>query len=91
GKEDVILAQEKGYNTYVKVDDSRCAAAAAWWKSSADKWALVRTKWDDVYGRNKDLSLEEKVDNKVLYKYLFDDEYDQKDEIEEVIESFVKQ
>lgn len=48
-------------------------------------------KWDDVYGRNKDLSLEEKVDNKVLYKYLFDDEYDQKDEIEEVIESFVKQ
>ncbi|CAG2535285.1 MAG: DUF6607 family protein [Maribacter dokdonensis] len=91
GKEDVILAQEKGYNTYVKVDDSRCAAAAAWWKSNADKWALVRTKWDDVYGRNKDLSLEEKVDNKVLYKYLFDDEYDQKDEIEEVIESFVKQ
>jgi hypothetical protein len=90
GKDDVILAQEKGYNTYVKVDDSKCAAAAAWWKSNADKWALVRTKWDDVYGRNQDLTLEEKVDNKVLYKYLFDDEYNQKEEIEEVIESFVK-
>ncbi|MEP2237640.1 MAG: DUF6607 family protein [Maribacter sp.] len=90
GKKDVIIAKEKGYNTYVKVDDSRCAAAAAWWKSNTDKWALVRTKWNDVYGRNQDLSLEEKVDNKVLYKYLFDEEYDQKGEIEEVIESFVK-
>ncbi|MEP2280861.1 DUF6607 family protein [Maribacter sp.] len=90
GKKDVIIAKEKGYNTYVKVDDSRCAAAAAWWKSNTDKWALVRTKWDDVYGRNQNLSLEEKVDNKVLYKYLFDEEYDQKVEIEEVIESFVK-
>ena len=90
GKPDVIVAKEKGYNTYVKVDDSKCAAAANWWKVHTDKWAIVRTKWDNVYGRNTDLSLEEKVDNKVLYKYLFDDAYDQEGEIEEVIESFVK-
>lgn len=90
GKADEIVAKEKGYNTYVKVDDSKCAAAAQWWKDNIDKWALVRTKWDDVYGRNKNLSLEEKVDNKVLYKFLFDDEYDEQAEINEVIESFVK-
>ncbi|QIE58915.1 hypothetical protein G5B37_04855 [Rasiella rasia] len=90
GKEDVILAKEKGYNTYVKVDDSRCAASMKWWKDNEEKWAFVRTKWDEVYGRNKDLVLEEKVDNKVLYKYLFDEEYTQKDEVNTVIESFVK-
>ncbi|WP_299365670.1 DUF6607 family protein [Winogradskyella sp.] len=90
GKEDIILAKEKGYNTYKKVDDSRCQAAQDWWKANYDKWALVRTKWEDVYGRNKDLNLEAKVDNKVLFKHLFDEEMIVKEDIEEVIESFVK-
>lgn len=90
GKEDVIVAKEKGYNTYVKVADSKCATASKWWKDNEQKWTLVRSKWDAVYGRNKDLVLETKVDNKVLYKYLFDDGYDKKDEINGVIESFVK-
>lgn len=90
GKEDVLLAKEKGYNTYVKVEDSRCKAAAAWWQEHTQKWDVVRAKWDDVYGRNKDLSLEEKVDNKVLYKHLFDDELTEATQIDPVIESFVK-
>ncbi|WP_111684591.1 DUF6607 family protein [Winogradskyella tangerina] len=90
GKDDVILAQEKGYNVYKKVEDSRCQAAQDWWKVNYEKWALVRTKWDVVFGRNKDLTLETKVDNKVLYKHLFDEETTTKEDIEEVIESFVK-
>ncbi|WP_046288068.1 DUF6607 family protein [Zobellia galactanivorans] len=90
GQEDVIIAKEKGYNTYVKVDDSRCAPSAEWWKSNAKKWAMVRTKWDEVFARKTDLHLAEKVDNKVLYKYLFDEEMVKKKRIEKVIESFVK-
>lgn len=90
GKKDIIIAKEKGYNTYVKVDDSRCAVAANWWKEQNQKWATVRTKWDEVYGRNKNLSLEEKVDNKPLYKHLFDDEITAEAQIDPVIESFVK-
>ncbi len=90
GKEDVILAKEKGYNTYVRVPDSRCAAAAEWWSENDDKWALVRSKWDEVYGRNQDLVLEEKVDNKVLYKYLFGEGYEEEAQIDSIIESFVK-
>tara|TARA_B100000780_G_scaffold61916_1_gene40069 strand:+ start:2188 stop:3132 length:945 start_codon:yes stop_codon:yes gene_type:complete len=90
-KEDVLLAKEKGYNTYKKVDDSKCSVAAQWWKDNNQKWALVRTKWDEVYGRNKDLVLEEKVDNKPLYKFLFEEEgYNAEAEINGVIESFVK-
>lgn len=90
GKEDVLLAQEKGYNTYVKVDDSRCAAAANWWVENDKKWAMVRAKWDEVYGRNQDLVLENKVDNKPLYKHLFEEEVTAEAQINPVIESFVK-
>ena len=90
GKEDFLLAKEKGYNTYLKVDDSRCAVAAKWWVDHTDKWITVRAKWDEVYGRNKDLSLEAKVDNKALYKHLFDDAITEDVQINPVIESFVK-
>ncbi|SFZ90462.1 hypothetical protein SAMN05428642_101950 [Flaviramulus basaltis] len=91
GKDDVLLAQEKGYNTYVKVDDSKCKVAQEYWKENQAKWALVRTKWDDIFARQKDLSLEEKVDNKGLFKYLFDEEkYQTAEEINPLIESFVK-
>ncbi|MDC7994200.1 DUF6607 family protein [Altibacter sp. HG106] len=90
GKEDVILAKEKGYNTYVRVPDSRCAAAANWWAEHGEKWAKVRAKWAEVYGRNQDLVLEEKVDNKVLYKYLFGEGYEEATAINTIIESFVK-
>jgi hypothetical protein len=90
GKEDVLLAKEKGYNTYVKVADSRCAVAAQWWEDHTNKWETVRSKWNEVYGRNQDLYLEEKVANKALYKHLFDDEITEEAQINPVIESFVK-
>ncbi|MDO5969274.1 hypothetical protein Q4Q35_05590 [Flavivirga aquimarina] len=90
GKEDMLLAKEKGYNTYVKVDDSRCQAANDWWVENQKKWALVRSKWSNVYGRNQNLSLESKVENKPLYKHLFADDLTQTDDINKTIESFVK-
>ena len=90
GKEDVTLANEKGYNTYVKVEDSRCQGAIDWWKEHDEKWATVRAKWSEVYNRNKDLHLEDKVDNKVLFKHLFDEELTNKEDIDKTIESFVK-
>ena len=86
---DVILAKEKGYNTYVKVPDERCKAAADWWVANFDKWATVRSKWDEVFARNTDLVLKEKVDNKALYKHLFNEEMTTEEDITKVIESFV--
>ena len=90
GEEDVIIADEKGYNVYKKVPDSRCQGAIDWWKTNQDKWAIVRSKWDEVYARNKNLGLEEKVDNKLLFKYLFDEEMSSQVDISNTIESFVK-
>ena len=73
-EDDFILAKEKGYNTYVKVPDERCQGAADWWIKNYDKWATVRAKWEEVYGRDTDLTLKEKVDNKVMYKYRFNED-----------------
>lgn len=90
GKQDVIIANEKGYNTYVRVPDSKCQSAIDWWKTNKSKWQLVRNKWDNVFARKTNLNLEAKVENKVLYKYLFSDDYTQQNDIENIIESFVK-
>ncbi|NQY05915.1 MAG: hypothetical protein HRT68_06855 [Flavobacteriaceae bacterium] len=90
GKEDVLLAQEKGHNTYVKVADERCKAAQVYWAKNKKKWAIVRTKWDDIFGRKLDLNLELKVEGKQLYKYLFDEAMTDKKEIGKTIDLFVK-
>ncbi|CAM1352962.1 DUF6607 family protein [Tenacibaculum insulae] len=90
GEKDVIVAYEKGYNTYVKVADSKCKAAQDWWKKNAAKWQLVRNKWENVYGKNTNLSLEKKVQNKPLYKHLFSDKVTEQKQIDATIESFVK-
>ncbi len=90
GVEDTILAREKGFNTYKRVPDSRCQAAADWWVKHTNKWATVRAKWDEVYARNTDLNLAEKVENKVLFKHLFDEALTDETNIANVIESFVK-
>lgn len=91
GKPDIVVAEEKGHNTYVKVDDGKCKAAQNYWKENHEKWALVRSKWDEVFSRDKDLILQDKVDNKVLFKYLMDDEnYKTSAQINPVIDAFVK-
>jgi len=71
GQKDVLIAQEKGYNTYVRVDDSKCKAAQGWWKDNANFWAEARVAWAAVYGKGKTLELENKVDGKHLYEILF--------------------
>ena len=90
GQEDVLLAQEKGLNTYKKVSDSRCIAAQEWWKENEGSWALVRAKWNKVYNRDHDLQLNAKVENKPLYKYLFADDFQYSEaNIDKTIESFI--
>lgn len=89
GEEDVVIAHEKGFNIYKKVDNSRCQAAQDWWKVNYQKWAAVRVKWDEVFARNQDLNLHNKVDNKVLFKHLFDESLTEQAKIEETIEAFV--
>ncbi|WP_026727754.1 DUF6607 family protein [Flavobacterium denitrificans] len=88
---DVLLAQEKGFDVYTKVPDSKCAAAQKWWATNKDLWKNVRDKWQVLFDRKQDLNLEAKVDRKALYSLLFDLKPDAtKAESDAIIDKFVK-
>ena len=54
-------------------------------------WALVRNNWDNVFAKNQDLELKNKVEDKRLYQLLFDLETTAKnEEINKIITDFVK-
>jgi hypothetical protein len=89
GDKDLVLAYEKGYNNYVKVEDSKCESAVKWWVKNQNKWKNVRNKWEEVYGRNKNLSLKKLVNDSPLYMVLFAEEINQKDQINSSIESYI--
>lgn len=72
GKEDIILAEEKGYNTYEKVADEKCQTAIDWWKKNDVLWSKVRKVWNEIYSKNKDIKMKEKVDGKHLFEHLFE-------------------
>lgn len=91
GEKDELLAQEKGYNIYTKVDDSRCIAAQNWWKDKRKLWKRVRKVWDEVYENNKQVKLKSKVDDKLLYRHMFGLKNNaSKKEIREIINKFLE-
>ena len=71
GKEDFVLAEEKGMNIYKRVEDSKCQAAKDWWTENSGYWQSVRNVWTDIYLRNEDLELNNKFEGKKLYSVLF--------------------
>ena len=89
GKEDQIIAFEKGFNNYVRVDDSKCLSASNWWQENKNKWNIVRDKWSEIYNRNEKLSLKKSIDNMPLFMKLFSEEMTKKDDINNVIESYI--
>jgi len=68
---DLILAQEKGFNSYTKIEDSKCVYGQEWWDENKDKWSIIREVWDEVYTSGEDLSLKQEVDGVRLYQELF--------------------
>lgn len=87
---DYLLAQEKGYNTYTKVDDSKCEAAQKWWRENKEFWKKVRIKWDIEFAKNKDIKLLTELDGKPLYMHLQKLKIDAtQEEVNKVIDSFI--
>ncbi len=68
---DQLLAQEKGLNTYTKVDDKRCLKAQQYWSKHKDYWKKVRTSWDVVYNAHKSFEIAEKIEGKPLFRHLY--------------------
>jgi hypothetical protein len=87
---DVVLAQEKGYDVYTKVDDSKCKVAQNYWAKNKNLWKKVRSKWDATFAKNKDISLQNKVEGKALYGHLFDLKADaSQEQVDKIIDSFI--
>ena len=68
---DSVLVWEKGRNKYTKVDDSRCSAAAEWWKNNRQYWVDVREVWNEIMEENDYINIAVKAENKHLYERLF--------------------
>lgn len=90
GQKDIKLAAEKGYNTYVKVDDERCKKAQEWWASNHKSWKLVREQWANIFNKKQDLKLKAVVEGKPLFRHLFDKNFEfTENTVEETIKSFL--
>lgn len=72
GGKDQLLAKEKGWNTYTKVEDSKCKTAVDWWKTNNQYWADVRAMWGQVFANKKTLAINMKVDGKIMFMRLFE-------------------
>ena len=68
---DFVLAKEKGYDTYTKVDDSKCVIAKNYWKKNAMIWKKVRDKWETIFVKDKDLVMQIPTDKQPLFMKLF--------------------
>jgi hypothetical protein len=66
---DKLIAQEKGYNTYTRMDDKDCAVAKEWWKKNEKFWAVVRSEWQTKLGSNV-IAVRSKVDDKMMNEHL---------------------
>ncbi|APD06281.1 hypothetical protein UJ101_00743 [Flavobacteriaceae bacterium UJ101] len=69
--EEKTIAQEKGWNTYEKVEDAQCKAAQDYWKKNAAFWATVRDVWAETLEKKPNIKLQKKIDNKPLYAEIF--------------------
>ena len=72
GKPDVLLASEKGYNDYVKIDEIKCEAAKIWWQKNHAFWNEVRKAWDELEEEHKSFVIKEKVDDQRLGSFIYD-------------------
>jgi len=94
---DRIIAEEKGYNTYIRLADSECASAVAFWTAAESAyWTDVREAWELKMKASKRIKIQNKVDGNLLYEAL-DMLYAQqlptierKKEIQAVLSKYVK-
>lgn len=72
GQADQVVAQEKGYNIYRKVDDKKCFAAQDWWSKNQAYWSQVRANWDALIAQKDIIAVKREVKNQSLSRRLED-------------------
>lgn len=69
---DKVLAVEKGYEEFTKIDPKPFAYAQSWWNIQKNFWGDVREVWADLAKDSKaDFKVHTKANGKLLYETLF--------------------
>lgn len=69
GKTEKLIAQEKGYNSYFKMDDTECKAAEEWWKKNEQFWTVIRHEWEKRISDADVVKLHAKADDQMLHEH----------------------
>ena len=72
GDTDIIIAEEKGWNTYKRIDESNCKAAIDWWADNKSYWKNVRTVWDEYFKEKNIISLHTQINKKPMFSEFFE-------------------
>lgn len=67
---DVVLVEEKGLNSYKRIDKKVCNPALLYWEKNKGYWEKVRSAWEEEIGKANVIKLQQKVDGKFLHDYL---------------------
>ncbi|MBI1343128.1 MAG: hypothetical protein GC171_09355 [Terrimonas sp.] len=70
GGKDRVLVEEKGYNTYKRVEEKECTAAKLYWDQHKVFWTRVREIWDAYLDKTDTLRLRDQVGGKKLHDNL---------------------
>lgn len=70
GNTDKLLVEEKGINSYKRMDSTKCAAAKIFWKNNELYWTKVRLAWDKYFVGHSILYLRSEVDGMLMHNYL---------------------
>lgn len=68
---DSLIVKEKGWNTYTKTENNKCQPGIDWWAKNEKYWADVRIVWDELFALKKQVAINMKVEDKVMYQRLF--------------------
>ena len=68
-REELVL--EKGYNTYIRIDDSFCQEAIDWWPSQETVWDGIILGWSEIRTENERIVLKDKHHGLPLWIRLF--------------------
>lgn len=71
GKDDQLISEEKGWNTYKKIEESKCQAGINWWNDNKKYWLDVRTVWDKIEAESQVIDIEWEIEGKTLFDHLF--------------------
>jgi len=72
GNKDIIIAEEKGWNTYKRIDESNCKAAIDWWADNKNYWKHVRTVWDEYFKEKNIISLHTQINKRPMFSEFFE-------------------